>query len=90
MKGLASLFPPFQFPSLSATYIRRDEGSTSSRNSSGGWRSGAPEDCTERADGGQVPVSVCEGERDGEGGWIEGWDCGDAEEGVFDDEGGEE
>lgn len=88
--GLVSLFPPFPIPSFPATYIRRDEGSTSSRDSGGGWRSGAPEDGTERADGGQVPVSVCEGERDGQGRWIEGWGGGDAEEGVFGLEGIEE
>lgn len=35
-------------------------------------------------------MSLCEGERDGEGWWIEGWGGGDAEEGVFGDERGEE
>ena len=35
-------------------------------------------------------MSLCEGERDGEGWWIEGWGGGDAEEGVFGDEGDEE
>jgi hypothetical protein len=35
-------------------------------------------------------VPFCEGERDGEGGWVEGWGGGDAEEGVFGVEGIEE
>lgn len=81
---------PFPIPSFPATYIRRDEGSTSSRDSGGSRRRSAPADFTERADGGQVPVSLCKGERGGEGGWIEGWGGGDAEEGVFGDEGDEE
>lgn len=90
MNGTRIALSPFPIPSFPATYIRRDEGSTSSRDSGGGWRSGASEDFTERADGGQVPVSLREGERDGEGWWIEGWGCGDAEEGIFGDEGDEE
>jgi hypothetical protein len=88
--GTRIALSPFPIPSFPATYIRRDEGSTSSRDSGGGRRSGAAEDFTERVDGGQVPVSVCEGERDGTSGWIEGWSCGDAEEGVFSVEGIEE